>query len=125
VEQEIDYNIIDHIIKMEGDMLITDDLVFISEFLKSNQWILKTRKRELVYTRRYICFLIKNKIKGGKESSLSKIGELLGGINHATVIHHLNEHKDQIETKDYLYRTIMEDTDKLISQFKRHHHRIN
>jgi len=126
MDVEIEYNVVDHIIKMEGDLLITDDIIFISEFLKYNDWILEEkRNRNLVYMRRYICYLISNKLKGGKDLSLKKIGQILGGINHATVIHHMKAHRDQIYTNDYLYKMIIEEVDTLISRFKRFYHRIN
>ena len=125
MEQEIEYNVVDHIIKMDGDLLITDDIVFIREFLRFNDWILaKKRDRELVYMRRYICYIISDKLKGGKDLSLKKIGNIMGGINHATVIHHIKSHRDQIYTNDYLYKSIMKETDSLISKFKRFYHRI-
>ena len=92
MEQEIEYNVVDHIIKMDSDTLITDEIVFIRDFISLNDWVTsKVRKREVVYTRRYICYLIKNKFIGGKYLTFKMIGEIIGGYDHATVIHHLKK----------------------------------
>ena len=58
----------------------------------------KLRKREFVEARRHFCALI---YKDKNNLSLSKIGKALG-LDHTTVIHHLNSHNDFMDIEpDY------------------------
>lgn len=55
----------------------------------------KSRKRELVHTRRLLCWFLKKRTK----LSLKDIGGLLGGRDHTTVIHSLQALQDLMDTE--------------------------
>ena len=61
----------------------------------------KTRKKEIV-TERNINKEIKKEL--GEYLPLKKLGELVGGRDHSTVIHALNTFNDMIEIKDKKFK---------------------
>ena len=61
----------------------------------------KSRKREIV-TARYIFIGLQKELGG--YLPLKKLGELVGGRDHSTVIHALNTFNDMIEIKDKKFK---------------------
>jgi hypothetical protein len=59
----------------------------------------KSRKRELIYRRAAVCNYLRNNTK----MTLKKIGELLGGKDHATVLHSLKTYNDLKLYKDVVF----------------------
>jgi hypothetical protein len=59
----------------------------------------KSRKRELIYRRAAVCNYLRNNTK----MTLEKIGELLGGKDHATVLHSLKTYNDLKLYKDVVF----------------------
>lgn len=64
----------------------------------------KRRKRELVQFRRMICAILKRHT----DASLANIGKVIGGKDHATVLHALREHDAALvkstKTGEYIYK---------------------
>jgi chromosomal replication initiator protein len=58
---------------------------------------IKSRKREIVWARQLAMFILRKKTK----MSLSKIGELCGNKDHATVLHACKSISNLIETDSY------------------------
>lgn len=52
----------------------------------------RSRKRRIVDVRRLICGYLRS-----KGCTLSVIGEIVGGRDHATVLHHANREKDLLQ----------------------------
>lgn len=55
----------------------------------------KNRKRERVYVRQLIMYVLKNRT----ELSLKAIGKLFGGRDHTTVLHSIQAMKDYMDTE--------------------------
>jgi hypothetical protein len=62
---------------------------------------LKSRKREYLYIRYYLMAYLKNKTN----FSLSAIGSMIGGKDHATVLHALKTYEDIKNYKDVVSYT--------------------
>lgn len=77
--------------------------------LTQEQLISKSRKREIVTARQMGFYIIKNRYDG--RISLSSIGSLYGGRDHATVLHGIKTVNDLIETSKTYNKTL----DELIS----------
>lgn len=58
----------------------------------------KTRRREIVYPRHVLCYLLRKKTN----MSLKDIGELTGGRDHTTVIHAIKSIEDLMETDELI-----------------------
>ena len=84
----------------------------IENFILLNKEVLdKSRKRELVDNRRMLCYLLRTYTN----LSLSNIGKLLGGKDHATVMYGMKTHIELWGSKDQEYRF---NTRELSNQFK-------
>ncbi|HEY4337337.1 MAG TPA: helix-turn-helix domain-containing protein [Puia sp.] len=55
----------------------------------------KSRKKELVHTRRLVSWFLRKKTT----ISLKRAGEIIGGKDHTTVIHHMHTLKDLMDTE--------------------------
>lgn len=75
-----------------------------------DQFMSKTRKREIVQARQIAMYLSRNLTK----TSLSSIGAQLGGKDHATVLHACNTVCDLIDT-DRTFRQYVSDIEKQIT----------
>ncbi len=75
-----------------------------------DQFLSKTRKREIVQARQIAMYLSRNLTK----TSLSSIGAQLGGKDHATVLHAYNTVCDLIDT-DRSFRQYVSDIEKQIT----------
>lgn len=73
-------------------------------------FISKTRKREIVQARQIAMYLSRNLTK----TSLASIGEILGGKDHATVLHACNTVNDLIDT-DRNFRSYVHDIERLLN----------
>lgn len=75
----------------------------------SNQLTIKTRKREIVQARQIAMYFCKNMTK----SSLSTIGAMIGGKDHATVLHAYKTISNLIET-DKAFKCQIDEIEKKI-----------
>lgn len=57
-----------------------------------------SRKRQIMEARQVICWMIRNKAVANR-LTLHSVGEVVGGKNHATVLHACNTVNDRIETE--------------------------
>ncbi|MDD3201491.1 MAG: chromosomal replication initiator protein DnaA [Bacteroidales bacterium] len=75
--------------------------------ITNDQFLSKTRKREIVQARQIAMYLSRNMTK----TSLASIGSQLGGKDHATVLHACNTVSDLIDT-DRSFRQFVTDIEK-------------
>lgn len=77
-----------------------DDLIKIVCEVFEMPWqqiIVKNRRRQLTAARQIFCWFAIKKLKAG---SLSKIGEVIGGKDHKTVIHSINRADNYLFVRD-------------------------
>lgn len=78
--------------------------------ITNDQFLSKTRKREIVQARQIAMFLSRNMTK----TSLASIGSQLGGKDHATVLHACNTVSDLIDT-DRSFKGFVNDIEKQLT----------
>jgi chromosomal replication initiator protein len=87
----------------KSKMVITEEQIFEivgrDYGLTKEQIISRSRKRECVESRHLIAYIIKRKTR----FSLSKIGEMVGGKDHTTIIHSIRTFEDLFGT-DSVFR---------------------
>jgi hypothetical protein len=76
----------------------------------------KTRKREIVITRQVAMYIAK--INFGQLVSLAKIGQIMGGKDHATVLHAIKAINHGLDSKDYLVTSSIEMCKHLMTENK-------
>jgi len=109
-----EYTILDHLINNTSfESNRTIDFVLFKMFLSENSWITqKSRKRELVYTRRYIVSeLMKLDVPKVAIARLFK-------CNHATIIHHQKWHNNLVETNDKYYSHVQSEIKRKLKRFQ-------
>jgi chromosomal replication initiator protein len=115
-DENFGYSIVHHISKMESELIKSNsdsNEIFrqIENWLFLNPEVIEnSRKRELVDQRRMVCFLLKQYT----DFSLTAIGKIIGGKDHATVMYAIKTHKELYpQSAEYKYNT-----KKLIKIFK-------
>jgi len=91
------------------------NLDLIKNFLKENSQILKTREREFVYQRRYLAYIITNKLGYTRRVA----GEILGKKDHSTIVYAIKKHNDAVDVKDKMYIGIMDQLNKELEYFRK------
>jgi chromosomal replication initiation ATPase DnaA len=87
------------------------EICFYSEFSPS-QVLGKTRKREIVYARHLLAFFL---MKSGA-FSLTRVGQKIGGRNHATIINSKRVAEDLLSVKDEIMYPLYLKTKHLIHE---------
>ena len=73
-----------------------------------------------MYARRYLAVTIRNQT----DLSYDSIGVLIGGYDHATVLNHVKEHRNDTETKFKPYLDSVQETCKLLSMHRAQYYKI-
>lgn len=117
-----EYSIIDHMNLMSKVYNDDEELIrYFENFFRKNKWILeRTKKQETLFARRYLAATIRSQTN----LSYERIGVLIGGYNHATVVHHMKEHSNHTETKFKPYLDSVQETCKLLSMHRAQYYKI-
>ena len=75
------------------------DIKKVEDICREYGILTKSRNRELIYRRAAVC----NYLRTNTRMTLGKIGELLGGKDHATVLHSLKTYNDLKLYKDVVF----------------------
>lgn len=92
--------------ELEKDVELLFDIVRDESGLDIKTITSGSRKQEIIYFKRMIGVSLKNHTK----YSLSKIGKILGGLDHSSIIHYISSHQKQAE-KDPRFKEIYERID--------------
>lgn len=83
----------------------TTEIIRVNELISNHNLLFNSRKKELVFKRQIIMWYLRI----NTSLSLSEIGKMLGGKDHATVLHGYKVVKNYLEYKDKYFKEVVDE----------------